>query len=214
MQKFLRSFGRIKGHKLSDRQQSLIESFLPQVKPINIKNLKKIWLEIGFGSGSHLIQLIEERGEADLAIIGCEPYINGAVKVLSYLEEQKSPKVFIQNTDARLLIDELSDQTVERIYILFPDPWPKNRHHKRRIIQPDFLQLLEKKLAINGYIIIATDHQHYAEWIATVSGTYQGLKILLESEEACKKEGILTNYCKKALQQGLPIHLFKITKTE
>ena len=213
MQKFLRSFGRIKGHKLSDRQQSLIESFLSQVKPPSVKNLKKIWLEIGFGSGSHLIQLIEERSNEDVTIIGCEPYINGAVKVLSYLKEKNSPKVFIQDTDARPLLEELSDKSIERAFILFPDPWPKNRHHKRRIIQPAFLELLERKLAINGYIMIATDHQHYAEWIATISSAYQGLQILLAGEEACEKAGILTNYCKKALKQGLPIHLFKITKS-
>ena len=135
MQKFLRSFGRIKGHKLSNKQKSLVESFLPQVRPNNVKNLQKIWFEIGFGSGSNLMQLIEERNEEDITIIGCEPYINGAVKVLSYLNEIQSPKVFIHDADARLLLEELSDQSLERIYILFPDPWPKKRHHKRRIIQ-------------------------------------------------------------------------------
>ena len=212
MQKFLRSFGRIKGHKLSDRQQSLVESFLPQVKPDKVKNLTNLWLEIGFGSGSHLIQLIEERDERDVTIIGCEPYINGAVKVLSYLEEKKSPTVFIQDTDARPLLEELSDESLERVYILFPDPWPKKRHQKRRIIQADLLELLQQKLVKNGYIIIATDHQNYADWITTLSNKYQGLQILLTGEEACRNQGILTNYCQKALRQNLPIYFFKIIK--
>ena len=212
MQKFLRSFGRIKGHKLSDRQLSLIESFLPDIRPKSLENLTKLWIEIGFGSGSHLIDLIETRESPEQIIIGCEPYINGAVKVLHYLKETNIQNVFIQDSDGRPLLEELAPQSIEKFYLLFPDPWPKKKHHKRRIIQDDFLKLLLAKMAPGGLITIATDHQNYSDWIKEKIASYQSQSFLLKDFEACKNYGILTNYCQKALKKDLPIHLFQIIK--
>jgi tRNA (guanine-N7-)-methyltransferase len=210
MQKFLKSFGRTKGHKLRDREKVLLENFLPQIRPSSLGNLKRLWLEIGFGSGHHIIQLIEERRDQDITIIGCEPYINGAVKVLKYLEKQKSPNVFLKDADARPLLEVLPDQSIEKLYLLFPDPWPKKKHHKRRIVEEAFIHLVNQKLMTAGEFILATDHQNYSEWIE--EKLPEAAKTLLTCEKACQEAGILTNYCKKALKKDLPIHFFKLIK--
>ncbi len=209
MKKTIRSFGRTKGHKLSDNQQKVLEGFLPKIRPTKeVRQSKDIWLEIGFGAGEHLIQLIEERQDEKQVIIGCEPYINGAVKVIKYIAENHIKNVFIFDGDAREILDEIN--SIERCYILFPDPWPKKRHHKRRIIQKEFVQNLIGK--VSGSLVIATDHQKYSEWIKDCLDGLKYEQMQFETQDECAKEGILTRYCQKALSSSEKINLFKIIK--
>lgn len=204
---YLRSFGRTKGHKLSEKQEKILEEFLPQIRPTKeALQSKNLWLEIGFGGGEHVIQLINERKDENQVIIGCEPYINGAVKVIKYIAENKIKNVFILDGDAREILDEI--KSIARCYILFPDPWPKKRHHKRRIIQKELIAKIQEKAS--EFILVATDHQGYSDWIKDV---LDGLKYeykQIERDEDCSKEGILTRYCEKALNSGWVINLFKI----
>ncbi len=207
--KYLRSFGRTKGHKLSKNQEEIIDGFLPKIRPTkNILKSKNIVLEIGFGAGEHIIQLIDERVDKDQVIIGCEPYINGAVKVLKYIEENNIQNVFIFDGDARDLLDDI--ESIAKCYILFPDPWPKKRHNKRRIINTDTINAINSKLVVDGKITIATDHDGYSEWIKEVLSSLKYDYKELKTVEECRSNGILTRYCKKALDSGLKIKVLKM----
>lgn len=210
-QKYLRSFGRIKGHKLSQSQEILISEFLPKIRPSVDKLSKRIWFEIGFGGGEHIIQLIGHRSDEKVSIIGCEPYINGSVKAIKYIYDNHCENVFIHDSDAREFLEKLGNKSVEKFFILFPDPWPKKRHYKRRIISQSMIELLISKLTDSGYITIATDHIGYAEWISEILKAYNYKHEFLQSYEDCTKEGILTRYCSKALARGGKINLFKIS---
>lgn len=210
--KYLRSFGRIKSHKLSENQQDLIQNFLPQIRP-NIEKIKNesIWFEIGFGAGEHLIQLIESRKNNEI-IIGCEPYINGAVKAIKYIHDNNIDNCFIHDSDARILIETLPNKSVEKFFILFPDPWPKKRHHKRRVINSNMIELLYSKLTENGLITIATDHEDYAEWIHKIAKDYNYLFKKFTTKSECQTHGILTRYCSKALSKNFTINLFLLER--
>jgi len=211
-QEYLRSFGRIKGHSLSKRQEVLINEFLPLIK-MDLMNLsKRIWFEIGFGAGEHIIQLIDRRENDNISIIGCEPYINGSVKIIQYIKDNLIDNVYINNQDARELIESLPNNSVEKFFILFPDPWPKKRHHKRRIISQNMMQLLISKLSDNGVITIATDHRDYAQWIDEILKEYNYECEILMTEDECFRKDILTRYCLKALSRNDPINLFRVTK--
>jgi tRNA (guanine-N7-)-methyltransferase len=211
-QEYLRSFGRVKGHSLSKRQQALINEFLPIITT-NLDNLSsRIWFEIGFGAGEHIIQLIDERNNNDITILGCEPYINGSVKIIQYIKDNNINNVYINNQDARELIEKVQDQSVEKFFILFPDPWPKKRHHKRRIISQNMMKLVISKVSDNGVITIATDHKNYTEWILEIIQQYKYQHLILKTSDECFAEGILTRYCSKALSKKDVINLFRITK--
>ena len=211
-QQYLRSFGRVKGHTLSKTQHALISEFLPIITPNLDKLSKRIWLEIGFGAGEHMIHLIDERANDEISIIGCEPYINGAVKLVQYIKDNAIDNVFIHNKDARALLERFEALSVEKFFILFPDPWPKKRHYKRRIISQSIMKLLMSKLSDDGVITIATDHQGYAEWIADILQMYQYQHRVLQTSEDCAGNGILTRYCLKALSREDSINVFRIIK--
>ncbi len=219
-----RSFGRRKVHKLSTMQSAMMNEMLPLIRPSQtfIRNVDevnvKIWFEIGFGSGEHLIDLLERTAYDDNKpyIIGCEPYINGTVKVLQYINDKSINNLMIWCDDARDLMLQIGDGLVEKWYILFPDPWPKKRHHKRRIINDDMLKLLTHKTSINGILTIATDHTGYAEWIKCVLDRFSDCWYIeyktLYNVEECSNHHILTRYCQKALLRGDIIHLFSLCK--
>lgn len=179
----LRSYGRRRGRKLRPGKQSLMESRLPQVK-IGIEELKngrteedfhllfpqfssssvpQFYLEIGFGGGEHLAH--QAALHPDRRFIGCEPYINGVGDLLKKIDAQKLTNIRIFNDDARLLIETLPDACLAGVYILYPDPWPKARHHKRRLISTEFLDSLARVMAPGATLQLATDHADYATWM-------------------------------------------------
>lgn len=165
--KLIRSFGRRNGKKLSARQQSLINNLLPTILPKNTE--KADILEIGFGGGEHLLDLVS--CYPDNIIIGCEPFINGVSGFLSKItdtdEKIKSEykNIRIYPDDVRILLSNTLNIKFNQIYILHPDPWPKLRHEKRRLLNTEFLNLLGKHLSENGKIIIGTDHHEYYDWV-------------------------------------------------
>ncbi|MBO7644911.1 MAG: tRNA (guanosine(46)-N7)-methyltransferase TrmB [Alphaproteobacteria bacterium] len=171
--KDLRTFGRRHGKKLSPRKMWLIDNLLPKISP-QTPDLAKhnSILEIGFGNGEHLCELAKNNPES--IIIGAEPFMNGVAALLSrittesnntLLDEYKNIRIFPD--DVRLLLKDnnFKDIKFSQIWVLHPDPWPKARHEKRRLLNAEFLNLLSQFLSTNGQIIIGTDHWEYYDWI-------------------------------------------------
>jgi tRNA (guanine-N7-)-methyltransferase len=121
------------------------------------------WLEIGFGGGEHLARQAENHPETGL--IGCEVFENGIVKLLAQIEQRRLGNIRIFNDDARLLVAALPPASIERVFILFPDPWPKPRHHKRRVVSRETLDRLSEIMTDNGELRLATDDQGYLYWM-------------------------------------------------
>ena len=164
----IRTFGRRHGKKLSARQNLLIESVLPTIKPTKIPTNTGLILEIGFGAGEHLREISQQKPEK--IVIGAEPFMNGVASLLSAItDEQNSIRSEYKNI--RVFADDVrdflrnTDSKFEQIWVLHPDPWPKARHEKRRLLSADFLELLSNHLTNDGEIIIGTDHWEYFEWI-------------------------------------------------
>ena len=125
--------------------------------------VNQIWLEIGFGSGEHLVS--QALNNPSVGFIGCEPYINGVARILTSISERGLSNVRIFREDARILLRALPDQSIARTFILFPDPWPKTRHHKRRIVGEKTLSALCRLMPKGAELRIATDDPSYKEWI-------------------------------------------------
>jgi tRNA (guanine-N7-)-methyltransferase len=123
---------------------------------------RAVWLEIGFGAGEHLAA--QARMHSDVGIIGCEAYVNGVAKLLARVERESIANVRVLLGDARALLPRLSAASIGRVFLLFPDPWPKRRHWKRRFLQPETLDDLARTLAKGGELRVATDWGEYARW--------------------------------------------------
>jgi tRNA (guanine-N7-)-methyltransferase len=152
----------------------LLESLLPQlaIEPgetaldpcgLFAPGTKEIWLEIGFGGGEHLAA--QAAAHPDAGIVGCEPFVNGVVSLLGHVKSRDLRNVRIWPHDARDLIARLPPASLARAFILFPDPWPKARHHKRRLIAAPFLDALARVLAPSAELRVATDDADYRDWI-------------------------------------------------
>ena len=169
----MRTFGRVGGRALSDRQQGLVDALLPHLAvpdaeagtldPLSLyePTPKDVWLEIGFGGGEHLT------GQAalhpDIGFIGCEPFIEGMAKALGQIEDSGLTNVRLHMDDARPIVAGLETGSIARVFILFPDPWPKKRQQKRRLIQPALLSDLARILKPGGQLRFATDVKSYAD---------------------------------------------------
>jgi tRNA (guanine-N7-)-methyltransferase len=168
----LRSYGRRRGRAPSARQKALWEDVLPRVAvpsdPERLQRLadlfpepvRDLWLEIGFGGGEHLVW--QAKRHPDIGFIGCEPFEDGVVKLLSAIELDGIGNVRICAGDARPLLRLLPEASVGRAFILFPDPWPKRRHHKRRLISAATVAELARILRPSAELRIATDAGAYA----------------------------------------------------
>ena len=165
----IRTFGRRHGKKLSARKQLLLETVLPAFLPKNIKNAGNLILEIGFGNGEHLRDLALRNSES--IIIGAEPFMNGVAALLSSITRESDNQILPEYENIRIWPDDVrklfseSNLLFNEIWVLHPDPWPKARHEKRRLLNSDFLSVLGKHLTPNGQIIIGTDHWEYFDWI-------------------------------------------------
>lgn len=167
-------YGRRKGPKLSDRQKGLRQTLLGALawkvgeEPFGQfpNTVKQLWLEVGFGAGEHLVSLAQQR--PDVGLIGAEPYEMGMAKILTNLEETPLNTVRLFEGDGREILEGLPDASLSRFFLLFPDPWPKTRHHKRRLIQPPLVALLASRMAPGAILHCATDWLEYAEQMLAV----------------------------------------------
>jgi tRNA (guanine-N7-)-methyltransferase len=165
-------YGRSRGKTLRSYHASLIAERLPQLE-IDAATLlggaalfpftpTETWLEIGFGGGEHL--LAQAKARRDVGFIGCEPFINGVAKALAGIEEEKLSNIRLRAGDAGELIAALPDAALSRIFILYPDPWPKRRQNKRRLISERMLRALARVARPGAELRFATDIDDYAGW--------------------------------------------------
>ena len=165
-------YGRRKGPKLSAHKEDLRRTLLP-AHSLNIVQgadprsyfavpVADVWLEVGFGAGEHLLALA--RAHERVGLIGAEPYESGVAKLLSHMEENPPPNLRIHEGDARDILAALPDGTLGKVFVLFPDPWPKTRHHKRRFIQTEILTEFARVLKPGGEFRFASDDAGYAAW--------------------------------------------------
>lgn len=214
----LKTFGRRGGRPLSGRQKVLMDELLPIVSvPIRsgealapeglFANAKEIWLEIGFGGGEHVSGQAKANPQA--GILASEVFFEGIAKLLSQIDDAGLQNVRVWPEDARELVTGLTAACIDRAFILFPDPWPKARHQKRRIIQPDFLDDLARVMKPGGRVRFATDVRSYAdealerflahpafEWTATSAEDWQ----------AAPEDHIKTRYQEKRLGDIEPVY--------
>jgi tRNA (guanine-N7-)-methyltransferase len=124
-----------------------------------------IWLEVGFGGGEHLAA--QARSHPDIGMIGCEPFINGVGRLLSEIDRDGIANIRIHPDDARDAIDALPDACIGRVFVLYADPWPKTRHHRRRFIGPDSLPGLARIMKDGAELRVASDQMRLVRWPVT-----------------------------------------------
>ena len=185
-----RVYGRRLGYRLRPGRQALLERALPGLRialpddeqaRLELNGLfpapvRDLWLEIGFGAGEHLAHQV--RTNPDVGFIGCEPFVQGVAGLLRHLEaDGTSRRVRVFPDDARLLLDRLPDACIGRLFVLFPDPWPKKRHHKRRLIDAKTLADFARILKDGAEFRWASDDMDYVEWTlerVAASGAFSG----------------------------------------
>jgi tRNA (guanine-N7-)-methyltransferase len=143
-----------------------MDELLPQVSvdiAVPLKGMSdRCWLEIGFGGGEHLAH--QAAFNPDVTIIGAEPYLNGVAKLLAEIETRGLKNVRIHYGDARVLLEALPEHCFERVYLLYPDPWPKARQNKRRFVSPENLVQIHRVLKPGGDFWFASDIDDYVIW--------------------------------------------------
>ncbi|MBC6983312.1 tRNA (guanosine(46)-N7)-methyltransferase TrmB [Caulobacter sp. 17J80-11] len=215
----LRSFGRIKSRTLKPRQAALMETLLPQIAvpdpaagPIDPRALmpdaKAVWFEVGFGGGEHMAE--QAARHPDVLIVGCEPFQNGVGSALRHVEERELTNVRLHMGDARDVLAAFPDASLERVFVLFPDPWPKARHHKRRVIQQETLTELARVLKPGGRFRFVTDWKDYAAWTLERALKEPAFRWPAEKADHWKvapADHVTTRYQEKLLGDTQPIYL-------
>lgn len=212
------TYGRRQGRPLRPGQRALLGDLLPRIKVVLpepggvlelndlfARNPSELWLEIGFGAGEHLAW--QAARNPDVNIIGAEVFVDGVVGLLRHVERDRLDNVRIYQGDGRDLLDALPEASVARGFLLFPDPWPKRRHHKRRLIQPEVLDCFAATIADNGELRIATDHPEYLRWILERVPLHPDLEWLARRPRDWRKrpdDWPVSRYEMKALGEGRP----------
>lgn len=208
---YLRSFGRRQGKKLSPARDRLMTNLLPKIsmhadKPARDHfdaNIESLWLEIGFGGGEHLAA--QAQANPNVGIVGCEPFIDGVAKLLSHVQDSKVENVRIHGDDARQIFPCFQDADLDRVFVLFPDPWPKSRHHKRRFIQTQILDDFARMLKDGGELRVASDHMGYVRWTLAHVMRHPEFEWTAETNtdwQTPPEDWIRTRYEQKALAKG------------
>ncbi len=192
-------YGRVKGKGLKASQQKYLDEDLAALSPgavdwednpnrdvLDVQRMfdgKPIWLEIGFGGGEHLVH--QAATYPDIGIIGAEPYLNGVAMLLGKIRKAGVTNLRVHPGDARNLMDVLPEASVEKAFLLYPDPWPKKRHHRRRFVTQEHLAPLSRVLKPGAEFRVATDIPDYVrqtmieipkagfEWLAERPGDWR-----------------------------------------
>ncbi len=164
--------------------------------------------EIGFGNGAFLLE--KARQQPGTRFLGVEKAWSSVKRLFSKLESEGLQNVRVLEGDADFLLGHIfRHESLHQVYINFPDPWPKERHHRRRLIQPDFIPLLTDRLVPEGEVTIATDQPDYAAWIQSVLENQAYLNSCFETSSVSELSGRTpTKYERKARDEGIPIHFF------
>lgn len=215
-------YGRLKGKALKPAQVRDLETILPDLSltmitrddnPDRVPLIRSeiagngpLWLEIGFGGGEHLIhQAIANPG---VTFIGVEPYVNGMAMLLGKIRKSGVKNIRLHLGDARDLMDVLPENSVDKAFLLYPDPWPKARHHRRRFVTPEHLLPLARVVKKDAVLRIATDIEDYVRQ-ALQEVPKAGFCWLAETPQDWRKpweDWISTRYEQKALREGRTPH--------
>jgi len=213
-----RVYGRRRGRRLKGKKAELLDSRLGSLaidlpepnRALNVQALfepprQAVWLEIGFGGGEHLAA--QAAAHPEIGFIGCEPFINGVSNLLVLLDEGEIGNVRIFSEDARLVLQRLPPASIQRAFLLFPDPWPKRRHQERRFVTPEGLDLLANCLADEAELRVATDHRALGEWMQERLAEHFAFRLSDRADE--RPAGwASTRYESKAIAAGRqPIYL-------
>ncbi|WP_226623127.1 tRNA (guanine(46)-N(7))-methyltransferase TrmB [Alloyangia pacifica] len=221
-------YGRVKGKSLRPSQETYLEEDLAKLSPGAVdwevnperENLdlramfggKPVWIEVGFGGGEHLVH--QAATHPDMGIIGCEPYINGVAMLLGKIRAAGVENLRVYPGDARNMFDVLPDESIDKAFLLYPDPWPKKRHHRRRFVTQEHLEPLARALKPGAEFRVATDIPDYVrqtleevpkagfEWLAEGPADWR----------APWGDWISTRYEQKALREGRTPHYLTFRK--
>ena len=210
----LRFYGRRKGKPLKAGREGLLESLLPQVRIAQPEGLfdparlfaftpAAIRLEVGFGGGEHLATQAAEN--PNIGFIGSEVYLNGVASLLRHISAAKLANVRVFDQDVRFLLPHLPDASISRISLLFPDPWPKTRHAKRRFVSPEMLQQCARLLVDGGELRVASDHPTYQRWTLQHAAVHKDFQWTANGPDDWRVrpvDSIQTRYEGKALVAG------------
>jgi len=218
----VRFYGRRKGKPLRAGRQDVLDRRLPdlaiampeeggRLDPVGLFLVppRAIWLEIGFGGGEHLAA--QAVAHPDVGFIGGEVFEYGLAKLVAAVDDAGLTNVRIYPDDIRPLLDHLPDGCLERIFVLFPDPWPKSRHAKRRMIAPRRLDLFARLLVDGGTLRVASDDMGYIRW--TLRHACNHAAFGWTARRACDwrlppADHVRTRYETKALAEGRqPVYL-------
>ena len=215
----IRSYGRIKSRAFSKARETLMAEDFPRYRlsddalpdiPSLAEGREGLFLEIGFGNGGHMIACA--RNHPEYMYIGAEPFLNGVGAAAAAVKEHDLSNVRIYNGDSRHILRTVPAELFDGIYILFPDPWPKTRHHKKRLLQQPFLSLAAQKITPGGRMLIATDHEDYAAFVAEELDKTEELTRINEDIFAEPPEWTQTKYQRKALKEGREAQFFDMRR--
>lgn len=212
-----RTFGRAKGRKLSPTQADLMDKHFPRLTWELSNGAEDIetplWLEVGFGGAEHLLH--QARLNPDVTLIGAEPFLNGVVKAVQGIVNQDLNNIRLHHGDVRDLLAALPDECLERVFVLFPDPWRKTRHHKRRLINQDFLAQIYRVLKPGCQFRFASDIIHYVDWTLTRIHHHGGFEWPARQKDDWRMpppDWCHTRYEAKAKREGRECHYFTFIK--
>lgn len=222
-------YGRFKGKGLRKTQETWLDEDLaglspgkvsweenPEREKIDLEALfrgKDVWLEVGFGGGEHMVHQAVQN--PDVGIIGCEPYINGVAMLLGKIRDAGADNIRVHPGDARDMFDVLEDESISRAFLLYPDPWPKKRHHRRRFVTPEHLAPLARVLKKGAIFRVATDIPDYVRQTLE-QVPQQGFEWLAERPADWREpwdDWISTRYEQKAFREGRTAHYLTFRKT-
>ncbi|WP_091736264.1 tRNA (guanosine(46)-N7)-methyltransferase TrmB [Phenylobacterium immobile] len=212
----MRSFGRIKSRPIKPRQAALMDTLLPRLRvpqgavdPAALApEAKEVWLEIGFGGGEHMAA--QAKAHPDVMIIGAEPFQNGVASALRHIDEGRLDNVRLYDGDVRELLSRLPNACLSRVFILFPDPWPKARHHKRRLIQAELAGDLARLLRPGGALRFASDWADYVDWTLAILRAEPAFAWTAEAADDWRlppADHVTTRYEEKQLGDCRPVFL-------
>ena len=224
--KNIRSFGRVNGRGVLKNYAEYIENVLPQFcfnleqnKILDINrdlfnsNDKQIYFEIGTGYGESIAE--RAKNTPNINFIACETYTKGVINLIEYIKKYDLKNIKIFNGDARLLLENMQDSSIDKLFLLFPDPWQKTKQYKRRIINEDFLTLIHKKIKSNGTFFFASDIDDYIKWTLDRIEFSKLFKKHFDSINDCLNEPdwwVETKYQQKALKEGRVCRFCKFGK--
>jgi tRNA (guanine-N7-)-methyltransferase len=220
--RLIHSYGRRRGRRLRQSRVKLLGERLPQLAidvpreavtidpaALFVRAPQAIWLEIGFGAGEHLAA--QAAAHPDIGFIGCEPYVNGVAALLAALDAappgSRRDNVRLWMGDARELLPYLPAASIARVFVLYPDPWPKERHHKRRLISRAFLDMLARVMAPGADLRLATDDPGYLAWMLECLAGHADFAWLAHRPEVRRTRPVdwpATRYEQKAVAAGRP----------